>query len=97
MDGVLLVGAGDRGFGCLSVVEDFAKHALLFEPCFGNTRNPDSLKLFSDHGSFYSTALYKAIRMVLDLPHYTEEQKEDLHKRIRSLENKIDQIKAILK
>jgi len=96
MDGVLVVGENTRGRVCLEDVTQYAKHAMLFEPCFGNLRNPDSLKLFADHGEFYAAAFYKALRMLLNLPHETKPQKQDLKQRVRYLESKIEQIKELL-
>lgn len=62
-NGVLLLKDSDRGAICLREVSKYCQHALLVEPCFANTRNPDSIKLFeNDTGMlFYAKALVSSI------------------------------------
>jgi len=56
INGLKILNPSDRGAVCLKSINCPTK--MLFEPCFGNTKNPDSVKLFEAGGDeFYATAL----------------------------------------
>ena len=43
---------------------------MLFEPCFGNTKNPDSEQLFEDYGVRYSEILADIILTLAGERHF---------------------------
>ena len=90
-DGVYAIERHARGAVCLKGVEKSCKHALLFEPCFWNTKNPDSEKLKRDNGYFYAQSLCSAIVKTFSIGEKTSKPVDEW---IKQLENVVASMKA---
>jgi hypothetical protein len=100
-DGIKIVKSGERGYTCLDEVTNYCKHVMLYEPCFGNTRNADSLKLFADGGKFYAECLFTSICKVLEIDKPvviddTAQKIKNLHARIEEIEERLNNAKVVI-